>query len=154
MAAFRGMHVSPAKHSFGKCDRRTDRQKYRQTDRWTTDKVILMCRYALQATQKQCMFWNTMPLAATKSEETISSTKIKFIETWSHLKEHHYWCTLAKYQVSTSAVQSYCQGKIILRQSHRQIGKNNKMTKNSIQRAKLIILLLCTRFVWKQSWGM
>ena len=26
VAAFRGMHVSPAKHSFGKCDRRTDRQ--------------------------------------------------------------------------------------------------------------------------------
>ena len=24
VAAFRGMHVSPAKHSFGKCDRRTD----------------------------------------------------------------------------------------------------------------------------------
>ena len=34
------MHVSPAKRSFGKCDRRTDR-------------VIPMCRYALQATQKQ-----------------------------------------------------------------------------------------------------
>ena len=31
-----------------KCDRRTDRQ----TDRQTTDKVIPMCRYALQATQK------------------------------------------------------------------------------------------------------
>ena len=26
VAAFRGTHVSPAKHSFGKCDRRTDRQ--------------------------------------------------------------------------------------------------------------------------------
>ena len=41
VAAFRGMHVSPAKHSFGKCDiqsvtdGRTDRQTYRQTDRRT-----------------------------------------------------------------------------------------------------------------------
>ena len=24
VAAFRGMHVSPAKHNFGKCDRRTE----------------------------------------------------------------------------------------------------------------------------------
>ena len=49
VAAFRGMHVSPAKHSFGKCDRRvwqTDRQR----DGQTTDKVIPMCRYASQAT--------------------------------------------------------------------------------------------------------
>ena len=37
MAAFRGMHVSPAKHSFGKCDRRIDRR----TDRHLlSDKVI------------------------------------------------------------------------------------------------------------------
>ena len=48
VAAFRGMHVSPAKHSFGKCDRQTDRQ----TDGRTTDKVIPMCRYASHATQK------------------------------------------------------------------------------------------------------
>ena len=32
-----------------KCDRRADRQ----TDRQTTDKVIPMCRYASQATQKR-----------------------------------------------------------------------------------------------------
>ena len=45
MAAFRGMHVSPAKHSSASVtDGRTDRQ--------TTDKVIPMCRYASQATQK------------------------------------------------------------------------------------------------------
>ena len=48
VAAFQGMHVSPAKHSFGKCDRRTDGQ----ADGQTTDKVIPMCRYASQATQK------------------------------------------------------------------------------------------------------
>ena len=49
VAAFRGMHVSPAKHSSASVtDGRTDRR----TDRQTTDKVIPMCRYALQATQK------------------------------------------------------------------------------------------------------
>ena len=57
VAAFRGMHVSPAKHSSasvtdGRTDRRTDRQTDRRTDRQTTDKVIPMCRYASQATQK------------------------------------------------------------------------------------------------------
>ena len=46
VAAFRGMHVSPAKHSSASV---TDRQ----TDGQTTDKVIPMCRYALQATQKR-----------------------------------------------------------------------------------------------------
>ena len=54
VAAFRGMHVSPAKHSFGKCDRKvwqTDGQTDRRTDWRTTDKVIPMCRYASQATQ-------------------------------------------------------------------------------------------------------
>ena len=49
MAAFRGMHVSPAKHSYANV---TDGQ----TDRRTTDKVIPMCRYASQATQKQSVF--------------------------------------------------------------------------------------------------
>ena len=48
VAAFRGMHVSPVKHSYAwlprKCDYRTDRQ--------TPDKVIHMCRYASQATQE------------------------------------------------------------------------------------------------------
>ena len=32
LAAFWGMHVSPAKHSFEKCDRRTDRQSDGRTD--------------------------------------------------------------------------------------------------------------------------
>ena len=48
--------MSPAKHNFRKCDRKvlqTDRQTDGQTDGQTTDKVIPMCRYASQATQKQ-----------------------------------------------------------------------------------------------------
>ena len=61
VAAFRGMHVSPAKHSLGKCDRQMDGrtvgrgrngQTDRRTDRRTTDKVIPMCHCASQATQK------------------------------------------------------------------------------------------------------
>ena len=44
VAAFRGMHVLPTKHSYASVtDRRTDRQ--------TIDKVIPMCRYAWQGTQ-------------------------------------------------------------------------------------------------------
>ena len=50
VAAFRGMHVSPAKHSYASV---TDGQTDRRTDRQTTDKVIPMCRYASQATQSQ-----------------------------------------------------------------------------------------------------
>ena len=65
VTAFRGMHVSPVKHSSasvtdGRTDGQTDRQMDglmdrqtdRRTDRQTTDKVIPMCRYASQATQK------------------------------------------------------------------------------------------------------
>ena len=47
VAAFRGMHVSAAKHSYGSVtDGQTDRR-----DGQTMDKVIPMCRYASQATQ-------------------------------------------------------------------------------------------------------
>ena len=45
VAAFRGMHASPAKHRSASV---TDGQ----TDGQTTDKVIPMCRYASQPTQK------------------------------------------------------------------------------------------------------
>ena len=53
--------MSPAKHSYGsvtdgrtdrQMDGRTDRQMDGRTDRQTMDKVIPMCRYALQATQQ------------------------------------------------------------------------------------------------------
>ena len=53
MAAFRGMHVSPAKHSSAGV---TDGQ----TDGRTTDKVIPMCGYASQATQK-CLECTSIP---------------------------------------------------------------------------------------------
>ena len=74
VAAFRGMHVSPAKHSSGGVDRRTDRQTDGRTDgqtdgrtdRQTTDKVIPMCRYASQATQKWYDMFNTDPVIASR----------------------------------------------------------------------------------------
>ena len=52
MAALQGMHVSPAKHSYVWLPRKCDYRTETQTDRQTPDKVIPMCRYALQATQK------------------------------------------------------------------------------------------------------
>ena len=55
VAAFRGMHVSPAKHSFGKCDRKvwqTDRQTDRHTDgrrtKWS------LCVAMLRRRHKNC----------------------------------------------------------------------------------------------------
>ena len=55
VAAFQGMHVLPAKHSYAwlprKCDYRTDRHRDGRTD--TEHKLIPMCHYASQATQKQ-----------------------------------------------------------------------------------------------------
>ena len=42
-AAFRGMHVSPAKHSFGKCDGQTDRQTDGQTDDGQSDPYVSLC---------------------------------------------------------------------------------------------------------------
>ena len=73
-AAFRGMHVSPVKHSYArlprKCDYWTDRQDTRM-DRQMPDKVIPMCRYTLH--EKQKCLWNTNAPAAT------SPTQLFFI---------------------------------------------------------------------------
>ena len=49
MAAFRGMHVSPRKLAMRDYK---ESVTTRQTDRQTPDKVIPMCGYASQATQK------------------------------------------------------------------------------------------------------
>ena len=50
VAAFRGMHVSPAKHSSGgvtdghcQTDRRTDRRTDRQTDDGQSDPYVSLC---------------------------------------------------------------------------------------------------------------
>ena len=55
VTASRGMHVSPAKHSYAK-ESVTTEQTHGQTDgrmdRQTPNKVISMCRYSSQATQK------------------------------------------------------------------------------------------------------
>ena len=59
VAAFRGMQVSPAKHHYASV---TDGQTDRRTDRQTTDKVIPMCRYASQATQKLHIMYKEMSI--------------------------------------------------------------------------------------------
>ena len=47
VAAFRGMHVSPAKHSYvwlsRKCDYRTDRHTHTQTDAGQSDPYVPLC---------------------------------------------------------------------------------------------------------------
>ena len=47
MAAFRGMHVSPAKHSYAwlsrKCNYRTDRHTHTQTDAGQSDPYVPLC---------------------------------------------------------------------------------------------------------------
>ena len=45
VAAFRGMHASPVKHSFGKCDRRMDRQTDGWKDRRRTKGSLLVIDY-------------------------------------------------------------------------------------------------------------
>ena len=60
MAAFRGMHVSPAKHSYAWLPYQesvTIGQTHTRKHRQTPDKVIPMCRYASQATQKVGQPW-------------------------------------------------------------------------------------------------
>ena len=52
VAAFQGMHVSPAKNSYACLPRKCDYRTEGQMDRQTPDRVIPMCRYASQATQK------------------------------------------------------------------------------------------------------
>ena len=58
------MHVSPAKHSYAWLPKKVwlpDRHKHGRTDRQTPDKVIPMCRYASQATQKSLEKYNQSP---------------------------------------------------------------------------------------------
>ena len=52
VAAFRGMHMLPAKHSYTWLPRKCDCGTDRRMDRQTPDKVIPMCHYASQVTQK------------------------------------------------------------------------------------------------------
>ena len=63
-AEFLGMHMSPVKQSYAwlprKCDYLTDTQTDIRMDRHTPDKVIPMCRYASQATQKEASLTKNM----------------------------------------------------------------------------------------------
>ena len=67
VAAFREMHVSPAKHSYASV-----------TDGQTTDKVIPMCRYASQATQ---LVFSRTHVAPEKAKLDLRTTD-KVIPMW------------------------------------------------------------------------
>ena len=61
VAAFRGMHVSPAKHSYAwlsrKCDYRTDRHTHAQTDAGQSDPYVPLCFAG--DTIKWSRYWST-----------------------------------------------------------------------------------------------
>ena len=82
LAAFRGMHVSPAKHSYvwlpRKCDYRKDRHMDGRIDRQMPDKVIPMCRYASQATLKLSYF-QFGPVFVMKEKATMRKMCIKTV---------------------------------------------------------------------------
>ena len=95
VAAFWGMHVSPEKHSFGQCDRKVW-QTDRQTDRQTTDKVIPMCRYASQATQKpphvhaSCQVsWNSVSSFKGEVENVTANQRPGWPSCYSNRPEKH-----------------------------------------------------------------
>ena len=101
VAAFRGMRVSPAKHSFGKCDRQTDRQTDRRADRQRTKWslcVAMLCRWhknaILKATIKnQGVFVKHYAPGGNKVQKAIFSFKVKVRSqgywAWWHLKVQH-----------------------------------------------------------------
>ena len=102
VAAFRGMHVSPANHRYAWLPRKCDYQESvttGQTDRQTPEKVIPMCRYASQATQKaRCHVKNvyfllydffSAILVLKRRQSNLLTTKSVwmfpvFVEGWGH----------------------------------------------------------------------
>ena len=86
MAAFRGTHVSPAKHSYASV---TDGQTDGRTDRRTTDKVIPMCRYASQATQKFDVWSNRKGKQFVfMGDDSIPAVQTTRIEQEQHKRRH------------------------------------------------------------------
>ena len=107
MAAFRGMHVSPAKHSYASV---TDGQTDRRTDRQTTDKVIPMCRYASQATQKSwkvCGRFLQFRQKCIPSCVQIPCKQIHFVTSPCNILEEEalVWCTSTKSQMWIKGLQ-------------------------------------------------
>ena len=99
VAAFRGMHESPVKHSHAwlprKCDYRTERHRQTngRTDKQTPDKVIPMCCYALQATQKWYWYSQATLCALYSNHKHLRSQSIK--KTWTLCK--HVWLNLTQF---------------------------------------------------------
>ena len=78
VAAFQGMHVSPAKHchcvTTRKCDYRTDTHIW--TDRQIPDKVIPMGCYASQATQLKWHWKKRINCQTTVSTSSLNTWKL------------------------------------------------------------------------------
>ena len=95
VAAFRGTHVSPAKHSFGKCDRKvwqTDRQTDRRTDRRRTKWSL--CVAMLRRRHKNLYsiynrIWPILICWLYLTKLKLNSTWIEFI--WPRSKEWERW---------------------------------------------------------------
>ena len=99
VAAFRGMHVSPAESvTDGRTDRRTDGR----TDGRTTCKVIPTCRFASQATQKVSLrFFIRMTIKTYQSKRHNSWQLFRWRLDYFHPSVSHYspsrwmyWCCL------------------------------------------------------------
>ena len=89
VAAFRGMHVSPAKHSYVWLPRKCDYQENvttGQTDGQTPDKVIPMCRYASQATQKETSAKMETPI--------LNLTEVTELTIWTNV-HFGYWTLIS-----------------------------------------------------------
>ena len=69
VAAFRGMHVSPAKHSFGKCDRRTDGQ---------SDPYVSLC-FTDDTTKMRCI-------------RQVNKNYIPFLHYFIEITIFAFWC--------------------------------------------------------------
>ena len=68
MAAFQGMRVSPANHSYARLPRKCDYWTDTKTERQTPDKMIPMCRYASQTTQQNTTVQNSLHKICLKTD--------------------------------------------------------------------------------------
>ena len=134
VAAFRGMHVSPAKHSYAwlprKCDYRTDTHTDRQTD-WQTDRRRTkwsLCAAMLRRRHKNqgVLVKHYAPCGNSLKRLFLARrSKSRSQGHWPcHLNGHHLLSMHAKYEASI-----YCGSKVIVnvevdnRQTDKQTNK-------------------------------
>ena len=113
VAAFPGMHVSPVKHSYEwlprKCDYRTDRQCH--IDRHMPDKVIPMCRYALQGHKNlNLLCWDEDSadwVTIYNTEPRICETPIVTSVSYHHFSKILYWVNLESIEVYNFTIMNW-----------------------------------------------